>query len=159
MKTFKEQFDRLTSEYIAGNIYPYNGCACFVGNLLNGHDDWTACRVSEDGIRIMTFESSNFSFVYGNARVGKELIKKNGYSIHEIVRLEQTFLETLQEECPVESTYVFNEIFTPRDTKHPNYEPALFHAFEKTLDVLKEIHESKGEVVEPFAFVMRETVK
>lgn len=35
--TFKEQYNKIVNAYLKGELNPWDGCACFVGNLLNNN--------------------------------------------------------------------------------------------------------------------------
>lgn len=136
MITFKQQFDKLTEAYIRGEVYPYEPCACFVGNLLNRTSDWC----TRGGI---IWKELYFHDESSEEQMKRAVLRESGgfYTIHEIHLLEQTFLMNIR---------------TNREWNEPLYEEQLFKAFEKTLDLLKQIHESKGEIVEPFQFTKRQ---
>lgn len=126
MITFKQQFDKLTEAYIRGEVDAFDCKKCFVGNLLNGNGDWMDCR---GDIGELTDEKGLKTIIS---------IEANGfYTPLEIIQLEERFMDL----APLPSR---------------QHEDLLFEAFSKTLDLLKQIHESKGEIVEPFEFVKRE---
>jgi len=129
--TYQEQFNKLTEAYISNKVDPYYGCGCFVGNLLNGKGNW------ELGREMLIWHRS----------------KEYGYQISP-KGLHHTLL-VLQEEC--DSLYTPREIFELEKKFLRCYnslkdqdgeEEALFKAFETTLDLLKEIHISKGEIID-----------
>jgi hypothetical protein len=67
------------------------------------------------------------------------------YSSKDIIELEATFM---------------NELGFKSQRGYPSIpnEETLFNAFEKTLIHLRQIHESKGEVIENYSFKKRELV-
>lgn len=71
------------------------------------------------------------------------------YSTDEILELERCFLRHYTRLAPRTGDELAVTVFN---------EDALFIAFEKTLDLLKKIHESKGEIVDDFQFVKRQLV-
>jgi len=144
MKTFKEQFDKLTRAYINEEVQPFNACACFVGNLLNNQSGWTFIR-NYDSLPILD-RSDRDSYLTGVQTI--VIQSDNTYTPQEIAYLEYNFMKIVCNEKGMKNT-------GPGDIIS---EDLLFEAFESTLDMLKKIHESKGEVVEPFTFIKR-TVK
>jgi hypothetical protein len=148
MITFKQQFDKLTEAYIHERVERLDGCACFVGNLLNGNGAWASGR---SGI----FWQNDKEWVSHFSGVVEDLFTSDGkYIISEVVRREADGLYTPEEVLLLEGVFL-SEYRKLVDTKNYEHENALFAAFEKTLDLLKQIHESKGEVVEPFQFQKR----
>lgn len=153
MIPFKVQFDKLTRAYIEDKVDPYMPCACFIGNLLNGKGIWVSIR---------KYQPFGFSELlptcyqpYTFANEGLKFVTKvseGTYSPKEIVILENLFLHTLEKNT-VGRYMAFSESLT---LAHPKYEEALFKAFCVTLDKLKEIHESKGEIVDTFTFIKRQ---
>ncbi len=136
MKTFREQFDKLVKAYLANQVRPKDPCACFVGNLLNGSTAWTRARaITHDG----EFRK-------------KSVCQKTKYDVQRSIRLNS------------DNTYTTNEIYTLEILFMKTWaaggknEDSLFEAFEKTLLKLREIHESKGEVIQDYDFQKRESV-
>lgn len=138
MKTFREQFDKLVKAYMNDKVRPWDACACFVGNLLNNTNSWAYCR-----------EAGLWGVVELNPdpeTIESILIEGDGtYTPHEILSLEECFMKSIGANSPC----------SPR---RKISEERLFEAFEKTLLLLREIHESKGEVVEDYSFTKRELV-
>lgn len=154
MIPFKTQFDKLTMAYIEEKVDPYKECACFVGNLLNGNNRWNGIRKYMTNGRSTILDPTFYDYG-GSVNLAVESIKEQSdgmYSPEEILHLENVFLYTLEQgtvgtyESPCRGTVL----------THPNYEEALFKAFSITLDELKKIHESKGEVVDEFIFTKRQ---
>jgi hypothetical protein len=120
--SYKEQFDKLTRAYIANEVLPLNACACFVGNLLNGLGSWVHAR-SYNGLGVLD-NDSHFK------PIADMCIKEqsNGlYTAQEIINLEKVFLQSWR---PLQN------------------EDSMFDAFCVTLDLLKQIHLSKGEIID-----------
>lgn len=147
--TYKEQFDKLTEAYIRGEVNHNNDFACFVGNLLNRSRWWSKSRYIS--VKATTWEVTSvfnpdkLHFIY--TAIANEA---NGlYTPVEIIRLEKKFLETFYKE--------YQCFFSNMTDK---YENAIFVAFEETLELLKQIHISKGEIIdETPKFTKRELQK
>lgn len=158
--TFKEQFDKLTSAYIAGKVNPMSHCACFIGNLLDNDASWSVYRNYRRG---GNSECSILSF-------------HGGYNIEDIVAMENNFLRVLTAEGRIDDT-IIHLTFTPSSRYIDEcfachnvatwragnqsliqvIEDRLFLAFESTLAMLKQIHERDGEVVDAVpVFVKRQ---
>lgn len=136
--TYKEQFDKLTRAYINNEVKPFDHCACFIGNLLNGKDEWFHCKMMLGRINP---EKEEYD-------IGKQVIdeESNGlYTPEEIIDLEYTFMCEYQDGDGHRCDSVSEE--------------RLFTAFENGLEHLKQIHISKGEnIEEQFEFKKRELV-
>lgn len=140
--TFKQQYDKIVGAYLRNELMPFYDCACFVGNLLNNNGDWFDARKTTDGT---TFGSPIVCIIpdqYAiNNRGALETIQKEGhglYSIADICSIEQNFLRTYNKN---------------------KGEDGLFSAMESTLLILRQIHESKGEVVEDYIFEKRTLIE
>lgn len=137
MILYKTQFDKLTSAYIAGKVDPYSACGCFVGNLLNNSINWVKARDLD--LKVAKDQTTK--------TISKECVDEesnNSYSLQEIYDLERIFLRTYRENNG--DYYAFDSIRGTGATKQD--EDALFIAFEKTLEYLKQLHISKGEVID-----------
>ena len=135
--TYKEQFDKLTRAYIENRVDPFNDCACFVGNLLNGNEYWGCERTWKISGDIL--DSLDSTYMSGTEVINKVLEKESNsyYLPDEIIILERTFLKA------------FSRHGGKRKGKDGwKGEDALFAAFEITLDLLKQIHQSKGEIID-----------
>lgn len=141
MITFKEQFDKLTEAYIRGEVEPYQPCGCFIGNLLNRREEWIHIRKDFTYKTPCYFPGEKKSFEMAQCIIQEE--GKGTYTDQEIVELEYTFM----------MTYGINGGGFGLVN-----EDALFKAFEVTLEQLKQIHESKGEIVDEFVFQKRQPV-
>ena len=173
MKSFKKVWNILTEAYISGEVDPWNCEACFVGNLLGGSNKWsfptTLLRIvgaaahspksKNEGGWIKGINKSHIRDYKllngGEIAMGILYINKLGYTVDEIHELEYNFLNIIDQNTT--DSHDIYETYSnaydkskPRILKstHPNYENALFLAFESTMDMLKEIHRSKGEDVD-----------
>jgi hypothetical protein len=135
MISFKTQFDKLTRAYMTTGIDPHNPCFCFVGNLLNNTEEWFDGRGWKPGI----INDDKYCVEIAECSIIKE--SKGLYSVREIVEIEAVFLNTYENTGGSEIAYGWGN---PCDQD----EHALWIAFVKGIEKLKEIHESKGEVIE-----------
>lgn len=117
--TYKEQFDKLTKAYINDEVEPMFPCACFIGNLLNGRGDWVNMR---------RLDLSNYT--YHPYKANKLDPEYRFYTATELAKMENMFMTTPEGYLgrPIEETF--------------------FRRFSTTLDILKQIHISKGEVID-----------
>jgi hypothetical protein len=133
--TYKEQFDKITSAYIKGEIEPMSPSFCFCGTLAE-NKDWC---------------------------VLEPFTNKHGYSSFEYKHMEDALLTELMplgvERCIGWGTPTPGRWTGYPNTDDPTYEDRLFAGMCKALDVLKEIHEFRGEIVDPIPFKKRELVK
>jgi hypothetical protein len=144
--TFQQQFDKITKAYFKNELQPFKACACFIGNMLNGNQDWRHGRI---------FFDNGKSLPYNVIIVADTLEKESNllYSMVDIVKLENNFLKKLK--------YSANEhqILDNGNVIAPSYtEENLYKAMESTLVMLREMHEQKGEIVQDYSFVKRELV-
>jgi len=153
---YKIAFDRLTSAYIKNEVNPFKECACFVGNLLQNDKKWCYARVNYEGE-----ESSWENLMNINVPISNIIKKRNlaldsiqiyadgFYTPEEIFELERCFM----------ITYVKESGITLEGHKEEELkEDALFIAFEKTLDLLKVIHEDHGEEVDVLNYSFKKRV-
>lgn len=150
MIPFKEQFDKLTRAYIEGKVNPYSHCACFVGNLLNESEVWRDIRTGCRSLSHLLSPINDFEARW-SARAIKT-ISQGTYTYRQIATLEVLFITTFEEHCGRS----VSERFIPKWNEYENSEEALFIAFEKTLELLKAMHEMMGEKVDDFEFKRRE---
>ncbi len=132
--TYKQQFDKLTEAYINFKVEPYTACKCFCGNLLNGTSEWYTYGRGVDRGVVTTKEP-----VLRKAQASINEQSGGLYTVVEILNLENMFLETYEENT-VQHRRTFGMMVID--------ESALFIAFDKTLDYLKEIHRNHGEDVD-----------
>src|SRR5688572_14773360 len=89
--TYKEQFDKITTAYINNELQPWQECACFIGNLLNGDSQWAAYRI---------YEPQGCSFTVPPAIPVFTLFLESRnvfYTPQEILDLENNFLGIMEE--------------------------------------------------------------
>ena len=139
--TYKEQHDKIVSAYMKDKLDPLNSCACFIGNLLNGKAEWAWIRTWKDNLPVVNHPLHRF-FLSGIRCIFAE--SNELYSVENIIALERNFLKTLYPKG-INLAGTFDE-------------DKLFEAMDTTLEMLKQIHISKGEKVEEIEFVKRELV-
>lgn len=127
MITFKTQYEKLVIAYINNRVEPMSACACFVGNLLNGSSSW------------VVFKDSLLHVIPENELKESSddiLLESNGtYTPREILQMEGLFMRTWR--------------------RYGKNEESLFKAFDVTLALLRQIHESKGEKIDDYIFRKR----
>lgn len=128
---YKQQFDKLTEAYANNKVSPYDSCACFVGNMLNGNDKWISSR---EGNTLIGFIMKNLEYV--NKAIEEEA--EGYYTAKEIFDIEFVFMYTIRRGVVDTVNYVHSK----------NWEDILFEGFEAALELLKEIHISKGEDID-----------
>lgn len=137
--TYKEGFDKITVDYIEDKIEPYNANFCFCGSLNNHSGSW----------------------------------QRNGslfYSSNQFFDMERALLKTIAEQTigldKMQGVYyacstpeVDSEWLRGTVKSHQNYENALFNGMCNALDVLKQIHIERGEIIDTVpVFKKRELV-
>lgn len=150
MITFREQFDKLVKAYMNDEVDPFHLCRCFVGNLLNGRMDWGYIRQRGKYLECESNPQWKKRIIEHVAEGCKcvEEESKGTYSAKEIEELENNFM----------GFFNWSHAYY-RSLTDEKKESVLFEAFSDTLQMLKELHESKGEVVEDYVFNKREMVK
>ncbi len=146
-----DQFNKLTTAYIAGMVNPCSPCACFVGNLLNNKPAWASTRELTAilsgkiiGGELLSSDTGNISDIQGK-KMGFKVIEEEGEGIYtpkDILDLELCFLSTIQDNGSHLYRWEYGCELNEKD------ENALFLAFEKTLEMLKSIHIRNGEVID-----------
>jgi hypothetical protein len=145
--TFKEQFDKITMAYFDDTLEPYTNCACFIGNLLGG-EKWAWCR-GDWGVVDKSINSD-----YVDEGIKFILRSSNGlYTPLQIFQMEKNFLTIISKNTSGSDDL---DDSIDENLEHEDYEHALFLAMDSTLDMLRKIHEAKGEVIESFEFKKRE---
>lgn len=121
--TYEQQWQKLTEAYLRGEMQPCNSCCCFIGNLLNGNSDWASGRTF-DYTKPDTPAIPIPSLVHFTS---KAIIKEsNGYySVEEILNMETIFLNVA---C-----------------NSDDYNEGIFEGMTAALEVLRKIHEAKGD--------------
>ncbi len=121
MPTYKEQYDKIIQAYFRDEIKPYRMSFCFCGTLTGGNS-WTR------------YIDNSWS----------------PYKGKEFSAMENALLSTIKKLTiggdPLE---IFLGAYGQREVaNHPNYETALFEGMCAALEVLKEIHISRGEKID-----------
>lgn len=138
--TYSEQWQKITSAYLNDKLNPYHPCACFIGNLLNNQMYWIDGR--DGGCFIPNHRRDGYMKAIG-------IIKEESgglYSPKEIYLMEKNFLSVINNNTTNSNKDIDN--IDPARKNHPNYENALYSAMVSTLELLKQIHISKGEDVD-----------
>ena len=126
--SYSQQFNKLTEAYISEKVQPLSPCACFVGNLLNNTSDWILAKQCINNL----FPFDSMFYKQAKSSIIKE---SNGlYTVEEIIMLERLFM-------------VVTNCFNKEERSPEQCENRLFEAFEKTLDLLKQLHIQKGEII------------
>jgi hypothetical protein len=137
--TFEQQYQKIVSAYYKNELNPFSGCACFIGNLLNNNSNWEGCR---------TFKSQGQSYLDDLhddwVEEARWAITEESYGLYtpqDIIDLENNFLKNLDYDAYLNRQCVEDEIF---------------NAMVSTLEMLRKIHESKGEIVKDYNFTKRQ---
>lgn len=134
--TYRQAYDKIIEAYFKDEIQPFHPCFCFCGTLNNGSHDWIddqICSTGYTGFQLLAMEKALFIPLQSCGLILIDFAIGNCNKI--------------------ENWYDLDD--------HPNYEAALFTGMSAALDVLKEIHRSRGENVDEDipAFTKRELVK
>jgi len=127
--TFKEQSEKIIQAYLKCEINPWAPCACFVGNLLNRSGKWVSRLPG----------SHNRGKIWENHpglphAIDSVFIESSGlYSLQDVLLLEKNFLDIIDDN---------------RTQDWEQTEEGLFLAMVSTLEMLKQLHISKGEIIE-----------
>lgn len=115
---YETQWQKITSAYVNNRLHPYINCACFIGNLLNGRREWSYAKGIGGGVTndIKMLRIANRCILGEAAGI---------YSIDEILAMEDKFMS----------------LVSLGDTA----EDDLYDAMVSTLEMLRKIHESKGD--------------
>jgi hypothetical protein len=130
MITFKVQYEKLVKAYLRNEVVPDSACACFIGNLLNGDSSW-----------ILFKEAIEYQIPKEDLNIAVNALKlesNDTYTPKEILYIEGAFMRVWR--------------------RYGRNEDALFKAFEHALMLLRQIHESKGEVIEDYRFKKRQLI-
>ena len=142
--TFQEAYNKIVKAYMRNELDPLIPCKCFIGNLLNRSGEWASARnwpFSDN-----TFGNpyiSNYINTEKECRVCVAIHSNDTYTLEEIIELERVFLMALG------GTHEIVE-------ENMKDEEILFEAMEVTLEALKQLHISKGEVIQDYSFKKRE---
>lgn len=137
--TYREQYDKIVDAYIKDKLKPWDCIACFIGNLLNGKDDWAHGRTMTRGTNNVLV--CDISINDARVQLAQQCVddESNGlYSLREICALEENFLNYI----------------SPLGIDGCS-EQQLFEAMCSTLEMLRLIHISKGEDVDAIPLTKR----
>src|ERR1700761_4647191 len=91
MNSYLEAREKIIQAYYKDELDPYNTCACFVGNLLDGDVTWPYTRTYRlDGDAPMRIHPDTLSDALN-------LLRKTNYTPEDITRLEDNFLKTIND--------------------------------------------------------------
>lgn len=140
---YNEAYNKIIEAYFNDEIEPYDSQFCFCGSLAGG-ENWKTAGYSNAQLRKM--EAALLETIHGDTIgfIGKPVYVTEMFT--GMAGDHLAYYETQQEngsESKVKS--------------HPNYESALFGGMVKALEVLKQIHIERGEVIdETPAFTKRQ---
>lgn len=133
--TYRQAFDKITEAYIKDEIRPMKAHFCFCGTLANNDSGWQ-------------FASRHEHTAYP-------------YTVKDFGRMEAALFSPFTE-LEYEGIGLINDKILWDGNHHkpisvlPNYEERLFQGMCAALEVLKNIHKSRGENVEDFQFTKRQ---
>ncbi len=137
--TYNEAYDKIITAYFRDEIKPYNGQFCFCGTLAG-------------------FDKRD------NGTYNGWFIDK--YSGHDLQKMEDGLLLTIYNVVGGNSGSKYNpfgeaisDLDRLKTLAHPKYEDALFAGMCAALEVLKEIHRSRGEDVDNVPVFTKRSLK
>lgn len=129
--TYQQQFDKITEAYIRDEIKPLSKLFCFCGTLSN---DWMKGDKNYSYKEYADMEEALFSTIPEIEYMGKGTLSTSKFAAS-IGLLD--FLDEPEKQIP-------------------NYEDKLFSGMVAALEVLKQIHIERGEVIDtPPQFIQR----
>lgn len=141
MTTFKEQFDKITVAYIKGEIKPYRNSFCFCGTLdPTASKSWSTlkamvlCRMSRPHWSHGTSDEDLLIHVY----TGREYIQMESALLFPFAPLVLNARLISGYNCTLQ------EILE----KMPEYEDTLFEGMCAAIEVMREIHIKRGEIID-----------
>jgi len=142
---YEEAWQKITTAYVNDKLNPYMPCACFIGNLL-GNIDWAECRWGE------AWKGEGFPVKF------HDYFALKGYSPREIINMENNFLRIIYEGVGKPSLFdaIAKNGMINIAREHPDYEDLLYKAMVSTLEMLRQIHIAKGEVIDEIPLRKRE---
>jgi hypothetical protein len=156
--TYGEQWQKITSAYSNNKLNPYMNCACFIGNMLGNLSCWADTRTGSPatgrGRRAAPFCEDDTEKQIIKYSIGNMLIKSNGYTVDQIIKLENNFLGIIHRLGEVDNIEEWEDFqrFYPEAA-----EDILYEAMISTLNMLKEIHRERGEDVDNSLVLQRRT--
>lgn len=132
--TYQEQEKHLHEQYIAGLIEPFENKFCFCGNLKGERD---------------------YEFLSERTPIGSTFWPMASYTSYELLSMEHALLSeihkgVIEDKDEWEDDDIFNCYLENGEdvNTHPNYEAALFNGMVASLEILKQIHISRGEIID-----------
>ncbi len=133
MPTYFEQREKIIQAYLSEDIQPFEPKFCFCGTLCNHTANW----------------------FYGQSEVPENFQPRHmryssfGYAGIELYAMEEALLKTIHSELgSTELIYSSEDHYGDDLESKDGFEDALFLGMCAALDVLKEIHRSRGEDVD-----------
>jgi len=136
MPTYREQRDKIIEAYFKDEIQPFDSKFCFCGTLADNNSAWNC-----------------------------EMLRIGDYDFSEYKRMELPLLNIICQRTTGQSwEYFLNtgvQVPLSKIQRSKKYEDAIFEGMSAALDVLKDIHRSRGENVddEQTKFTKRELSK
>lgn len=123
--TYNEAYNKIIDAYFKDEIKPYDQDFCFCGTLCNGNGRWWWWSRSFDT------ETTDFN-----------------YSKTELLKMEKALLVPLAKLVNRGDIFLSDEKSRLKCQSHSGYEDTLFAGMSAALDVLKQIHIERGEVID-----------
>lgn len=152
MKSFKEQFDKMTALYIHGKVNAFNNEMCFCGNLEDGNIAWSSAKKIEEDQWEAIRHTCNRSYDY----------RPLEYTPNQYWEMEAVFMFPISKFLMLRvgsfggACAGWIDSYNNSDVSIPEYEDALYQGFTNAIEVLKRIHIARGEKVEETGFEKRE---
>ncbi len=125
LPTYETQRQKIIDAYFKDEIKPFSSSFCFCGTLAGNKPDWNDCQQS-------------------NANLA--------YTHQEFKRMEQPLLDTVclatEAKTWISHFQDGTQVPVPLIKSSPNYEQGLFEGMAASLEVLKQIHIERGEVID-----------
>lgn len=131
--TYEQQWKKLTTAYLRNGIQPYKTDFCFCGNLCNNETGWFSFVGQQQSIETEKPAIHHSFGIY----TGLELGRMEHALLLAIHKSCETF-NVYDDDCYVGGKFIAIE-------QHPNYEQAVFEGMTAALEVLRQIHEAKGD--------------
>lgn len=120
--TYQQAYDKIIDAYFKNEIRPYEPRFCFCGTLNNNEGEWFNSKLERSGIY---------------------------YTHKELKKMEMPFLMTIDYFTLNEGKKIPSSVDNSFSIMiHHNYENALFEGMCRALEVLKQIHISRGETID-----------
>lgn len=120
--TYKQAYDKIIQAYFRDEIKPKNSDFCFCGTLSPNRGDWNVIQYFSWGEEKPEFINYNYNWA-------------EPYTLYEYKKMEWALIH-------------HKNIYGGYNNVNCDGEDALFAGMSAALDVLKEIHQSRGEDVD-----------